>query len=423
MQAILGAARYLRAAIIGAVPAVVLTNVLPGRRRGGGEVVSQNVIDALHASGREVRVVGYRRSGDPVDERPGEATAGVRPIETRAAGPRALVWMARAVAAREPYSVAKWRSRGYTRAAQGLLRERPEAVIVDHAGLHFAAPAGDRGSLPPVIFIAHNAEAEMYDRLATAASNPGGRWVNARESRLIHQVERGLAARARQVWTLTGADADYFRGLAPDADVRQLAVASAVEAPEPAPPSVDVALLGSWSWHANALGLEWFSDRVAGRLPGDLSVEVAGAGGEWLRGRHANVTVRGVVPDAQRFLASARVVAVPSVTGGGVQVKTLDAIASGAPVVATPVAARGLGELPSSVAVAEDPAGFASELVRLAGAGDDERARMRAEAVSWSEERRERFAADVASWLDEAVRGGRERAPVAGLERSATRPA
>ncbi|HKP88792.1 MAG TPA: hypothetical protein VJT75_02340, partial [Thermoleophilaceae bacterium] len=70
--------------------AVVLTNVLPGGRRGGGEVVSQNVIDALRAAGHEVRVVGYRRAGDPPLDRPGETCAGTRPIETRAAGARAL---------------------------------------------------------------------------------------------------------------------------------------------------------------------------------------------------------------------------------------------------------------------------------------------------------------------------------------------
>jgi hypothetical protein len=402
------------------VPAVVLTNVLPGGRRGGGEIVSQSVIDALVAAGREVRVVGYRRGGDRPTEERGEVPAGVRPIETRAAGPRALAWMARALVTREPYSVAKWRSRGYARAVSEAVRVPPEVLIVDHAGLHFAAPAAVRA---PLVFIAHNAEARMYERLADAASNPAGRWVNAREARLIGAVEGALARRARQVWTLTGDDADHFRGLAPDADVRTLAVASGVEAPEAAPPACDVALIGSWSWHANALGLRWFSDEVVPLLPQDVSVDVAGAGGEWLRGRHPNVAVRGVVPDAQRFLSVARVIAVPSVTGGGVQVKTLDAIASGAPVVATPVAVRGLGELPESVAVAEDPAGFAAELVRLAGESRDARARRREEARAWSHARRERFESDVAEWVAEAVEGAPGEAPAAASERSATRPA
>ena len=382
--------------------AVVLTNVLPRARRSGGEIVSQSVIDALAGAGHEVRVVGYRRLGDPVQDAPGDVSAGTRPIETRIARMRALVWTVRALARREPYSVAKWRSRGYARAARDVLREGADAVIVDHAGLHFAALAAADGLLP-TIFIAHNAEAETYGRLAATATNPLGRWTYAREARLIGAVEAALARRARQVWTLTDADAAYFRGLAPTADVRTLAVASAVRPTPPADAAGGVAVIGRWTWRANALGLEWFTADVVPHLPPDLAVDVAGEGAEWLAGRHPNVAVHGVVPDAARFLAAARVVAVPSVEGGGVQVKTLDAIASGAPVVATPVAVRGLAPLPGSVVVTEDAAVFASELVRLAGAPAGERLRMREEATRWSDARRERFEADAADWLAEAV--------------------
>jgi glycosyltransferase involved in cell wall biosynthesis len=248
--------------------------------------------------------------------------------------------------------------------------------------------------------------------------------VNAREARLIGRVEAQLAERARQVWALTDADAAYFRSLCPGADVRTLRVAPSFDGPPPAAaPAYDVGLIGSWSWRANRAGLDWFLEQVVPELGAGLTVAVAGAGSEAVRGLTPRIEAHGVVPDAREFLARARVVAVPSVQGGGIQVKTLDAIAVGTPVVATPVAVRGLDDLPPTVAVTGDAAAFAGELRRLAAAPD--RAALREQALAWSRARRERLESDVAGWAGELATKEVARAEPAlvAQQRSAPRPA
>jgi hypothetical protein len=97
---------------------------------------------------------------------------------------------------------------------------------------------------------------------------------------------------------------------------------------------------------------------------------------------------RGPVPDAEAFLRSARVVAVPKTSGTGIQIKTLNAIASGRAVVAATSAVRGLGDLPPTVTVTDDPAEFATALREA-----------RAEpgtAREWLAERKHRFNQAVA---------------------------
>jgi glycosyltransferase involved in cell wall biosynthesis len=134
-------------------------------------------------------------------------------------------------------------------------------------------------------------------------------------------------------------------------------------------------------------------------LGDDVAVEIAGRGGDFAADRRPNVRYRGFVADAMEFLAGARAVAVPSVGGSGVQVKTLDAIASGNPVVSTAVGVRGLGTVPRSVRVEDDPAEFAAalrEALRAESAPDD--------ALEWARVRRERFAADVAEAVEAAAR-------------------
>ena len=389
---------------------VVLTTVLPAGRRGGGEVVTQSIVDALSAAGTGVRVIGYRRPDDTRPLATGEIAAGRRPIETAGAGLRALGWMARALVTRSPYSCAKFDSRAYMRAARQATEARPEAVIADHAQVASAVRRGVAGPVP-LVFVAHNAESRVYAELANEAGDPGRRWVNAREARLVGRAEAQLARTARQVWTLTAADADYFRGIAPAADVRMLAVASSIDTPdELPPPEYDVALIGSWSWRSNARGLEWFADEVVPLLPAGIAIEVAGAGAESMRGRHPNVAVRGVVPDAQAFLSRARVVAVPAVAGGGVQVKTLDAIACGVPVVATPKAARGIDSVPASVDVASTAQEFATALADRVRRGD--RAAQLDDAVAWSAARRSAFDATVAGAIAELTGEDRDSAAV-----------
>jgi glycosyltransferase involved in cell wall biosynthesis len=156
----------------------------------------------------------------------------------------------------------------------------------------------------------------------------------------------------------------------------------------------DVATLGSWTWTANGEGLRWFVEHVVPRLPEGVDVHVGGAGAEPIAG-DAPVTLHGRVPDAMEFLQGARVVAAPSVAGSGVQVKTLDAIAAGRPVVATPVATRGLANLPPAVRVAETPEAFAAAVAEAlrSPAGD-------ADGHAWAQARTDAFVDQVRAALE-----------------------
>jgi hypothetical protein len=252
--------------------------------------------------------------------------------------------------------------------------------------------------------------------------------VNRREARRIEAVERELAAAATRVWTLSEADARGLEELGA-AQTRAFALAPAADAAERAGPGTgadgpgragpgtaedergragpgtgedgagyDVGLLGTWTWAANAAGLRWFLDEVRGRLPESVRVGVAGAGAPGdLRG----AVGLGVVPDAGAFLRGSRVVAIPSVAGSGVQVKTLDAIAAGVPVVATSVALRGIPDPPPTVRVADDPREFAAAVSEVLARPDGAGSAAAQAARDWTEARRERFRADVAAAVEE----------------------
>ena len=383
------------------------TTVLPSARLTGGERASLAFVEGMREAGHRVRVVGYRRPGVATEGAVDEIAVGTRSIETRGAGPRAAVWLASALGSGRPYSVAKYRSRAYRRALRSALAsEPPDLVVIDHAQI---APALE-GIPPeiPAVLLAHNVEHRLYEDAGSDTRGPLG-WLNRREARAIAAVERAAAQRVQRVWALTSTDAEAF---ADRAAARAFSL-PVEDPPEPRAPRRDIGLLGTWTWEANAAGLSWFLDSVVPLLPDGLSIAVAGAGAERWADRGGGVRLLGRVPDARAFLASCRVVAVPATAGAGVQVKTLDAIASGRPVVATPLALRGIDDAPAGIAVTMDAPGFADALSE-ALQGDPSRVALDA-ARGWTERRRRDFRAALASELAALEESTVARGPAAGL--------
>jgi hypothetical protein len=300
--------------------------------------------------------------------------------------------MAGALARREPYTVAKFRSSALaSRLRSVLTAERPSLVVVDHARMTWTIPP--EGFDCPFVHIAHNVEHSVYAQNA-AGRRPPSSWVHAREARALEGVERSVVQRADGVWTLTSSDAAALAALGSSTTPRSFGLPASASLLGGSGTDValdhDIGLLGSWTWKPNAAGLRWFVSEVAPHLPASAGVAIGGAGAEQIAN---GFDYRGRVPDAGAFLHASRVIAVPSTTGGGVQLKTLDAIATGRPLVATSVAMRGLEDPPPTVRIADDPRSFAAALVEALAASSDAAASEAARA--WTVERRARFQADV----------------------------
>lgn len=348
---------------------LLLTTVLPSERHGrtGGEIVTAHVVAALRGLGHTVRVIGYGRPGyRPVD---GEILAECRPIETSNAPLWASLWFARAILHGQAYSMQKYTGRSYQNVLAETLREQHwDRIILDHVQTAWLLPAlaGEH-----VTHLSHNGEAGLYAERAESGSLIR-RFVFGREAQFMRAAEKALASTAQSVWTLTKANAEYFK---------KLGAASAVVLPIPPMPmpidfqpgatEYDVGLLGTWSWGPNRAGLDWFCSKVVPLLPKTFKIAIAGLGADELSNRLPNVLILGRVADAAEFLGKSRCIAVPSVAGDGIQIKTLDAISIGRPVIATLHALRGIEDVPERVRIANTPHEFAAALIEMAKQADN----------------------------------------------------
>ncbi len=126
----------------------------------------------------------------------------------------------------------------------------------------------------------------------------------------------------------------------------------------PHPPVVK--LFGNWAWAPNEAGLRWFLEEVWPRREERESWACQIAGTGVVGPLPPGVVAVGRVESLSDFLADATVVAVPVRNGVGAPVKFAEALASGAPVLASLAGAPNLASL--AACVSDEPSHWAHTL-------------------------------------------------------------
>ncbi|HEY5974721.1 MAG TPA: glycosyltransferase family 4 protein, partial [Geobacteraceae bacterium] len=115
------------------------------------------------------------------------------------------------------------------------------------------------------------------------------------------------------------------------------------------------------------------------------------------------VTVTGYVEDLDRCHKEAAVFVAPILTGGGIIVKLLDALAAGTPTVSSSFGNEGVGAVAGrDLLVADEPAAFAAAVVRLL---DDQEYAARLGASGQAFVRQQYGREAVMARLDEVIAG------------------
>ncbi len=353
---------------------VFATSIVPdGRPSTGYEIANAAILGALRRAGVRVTVLGFAWPGSQPSEPEQTILLGHVDVRTDNASLRQKVeWTARAMAAGTTFSSIKLRIVSVDDVRVALRSIGPvDGYVLNSVQLAaaFEGAFDDR----PSIFVAHNVEHRSAEENAAAASSAMQRFLFAREARLLKTIEARLCSKARFVFTLAEEDRAAL-GVADDARSAVLPLVTRETAPAPEPRTItcDAALIGTWTWQPNRIGLDWFLEKVVPHLRADFRIRIAGRIAGPVRSEHPGVEFVGRVPDAADFVRSAAVIPLISTAGSGVQLKTIETFELGLPSVATSLSLRGIGAPPQNCVVADDPAAFARALeAAAAGAPHD----------------------------------------------------
>lgn len=345
------------------------TSIIPDGTAGSGyEIGNAAMLDALRRTAAKVTVLGYSLPGRPPADPDQSIVLGEVDVVTEGASPlKKMGWLMRAVSAGIPFSSAKVATVPASELRAAIAKAGPFDGYIMNSVQFAGAYEGVFDDLPSV-FIAHNVEHISAEQNALSAGSAFQRMLFRREAGLLKQLEARLCEKARFIFTVAEEDR---APLGIDQPNRSIALTlSTRSTPPPAPAKRDIAcdaaLIGTWTWQPNRIGLEWFLNEVTPHLPSDFRIHIAGAVPEGLAATHPGVKFVGRVASAQEFVCSAAVIPLASRAGTGVQLKTIETFELGLPSVATSSSLRGIDFVPENCVHADDPKAFAEALLRLA---------------------------------------------------------
>lgn len=383
-----------------------LTTILPLKGHSGGEIVSRLVIDKLISLGYEVDVLGYLRKNDiNLDIPPYMHLVKNIIIESHTSKWFVIINILKSLLTRQGYSSQKYITKEYTELLKKHLRENNYSlIIIDHSQMGWLLDFIP--SHIKTVFIAHNVEYDLYQELSQDASmNLLFRKIYNREAKKILSLEKRLISISQFVWVLTNKNLQRYAEFCPNYKEKlKTIVIPPIKEPKSnirvTSESWDIGIIGTWTWDANNKGLVWFFEEIYPLLPKDISIRVAGKGADWLQHKYENVAYLGFVQDANIFMQNSKVIAIPSIAGDGVQIKSIQSISLGQQIVATSFALRGIDNIPIYVSLADKPNVFAQKLIDIISS---EQQNYKDFAIQWSKERNIQFKNVILECLKEVI--------------------
>ena len=205
----------------------------------------------------------------------------------------------------------------------------------------------------PTAYCAHNLESSFRHRLDESHMS----------ERALQRFERLLLESYEESWMVSEADMEGARALAPGAKLRLVPNVVDVAAIEPVPPRSgqrSLLFVADLTYEPNRDAIEFVSDSVMPELwkrDPEVKLILVGKGSAGVRPADPRIEPQGFVPDLREVYAAAGCVVVPLREGGGSPLKFVEALAFGAPIVATPRAAAGLEVLAGEHYLEADPDG------------------------------------------------------------------
>lgn len=264
-----------------------------------------------------------------------------------------------------------------------------EAIVVFSGQMGQYIPASFKGR---VIIDLCDVDSAKFDAYGESGAFPR-KWIDAREGRLLRNIEQALVERSHVTTLITDAEANLLRSRLSNANGQDIrAIGNGIDAvffdpasiqahPELSGEGAHFVFTGQMDYPPNFAAclrmIDHILPAIRAKLPNAIFHVVGRAPVSELTARDGKEGVRvwGGVPDVRPFIQSATAVVAPLTIARGVQNKVLEAMAMARPVVLSAEAATGINAVDGEhFAIGSSDAAIAAHLLRYALSADHARA-------------------------------------------------
>lgn len=357
---------------------LILTNKLPYPPRDGGSIATLNMLTGLYDAGNQITCLALNTAKHPFPVKmiPKEIRESIRFLGVDCdSSIRPFQMGINLLFSRDPYIANRFDIKAFRKELTSLLRINSFDIIQlegPYPGQYLDIIR--RESNARVSLRAHNVEHLIWERKALHEKSPIKKWYLLNMAKRLKRYELGIASQADLLIPISKPDQSYFRQLGLNKPMLTIPAGFAMEnyhlTQLPSEPSLF--FIGALDWLPNQEGLTWFIQKVFGLLISELpelKFHVAGrnAPAQFEKMlKHPNIEYHGEVENAITFMQSYRVMVAPLLTGSGIRIKIIEAMALGRPVVTTTIGIEGI-EINDTqiVAVEDDPYRFSNQVVNL----------------------------------------------------------
>jgi glycosyltransferase involved in cell wall biosynthesis len=351
-------------------------NKSPFPAREGGPIAMKSIIDGLLSAGHQVKVLAVNSEKYQVDYQ-------LVPEEIRQKTNLKLVNVdlrikplgaLQALIKNKSYHVERFISRDFESELVSMLTEDDYDIV--QLETVFMAPYISvirKNSNAAIVLRAHNIEHLIWKRLARQSRFYLKRIYLNHLSETLKRFELDSLNRVDGIAAITRKDAAFFKG------VTHKTVVDIPYGINPAiyEPSYEVAKspvffhLGSMNWIPNQEGIKWLLEKVwplvISKNPEAHLVLAGRFMPEWLLNYKAKgIEVVGEVSDANEFVRNNHIAVVPLLSGSGIRIKIIEAMALGKTVVTTRIGAEGINYSDlTNIYIANDAAKMAAVMGQL----------------------------------------------------------
>jgi polysaccharide biosynthesis protein PslH len=267
-----------------------------------------------------------------------------------------------------PLSIWRNMSPGFMSIVKDLRKTHWDYVYVDH---WLVWPAARWFQASKRVLHLHNAEHLLFSR---AAQNYPFfvRLALTVEAKRVASYLRRVCAQSDEVHYLSESDRLESRAIGCNTYDHVFHPSVAIQSLRHGCFGERILFAGTLSWQPNEEGLRWFLAEVRPLLPDTAIVEIVGGepNSQLLeissRVEHCPVLWHGRVPEVDPYYRRASVFAAPLLSGSGIKIKILNALAYGLPVVTTSTGIEGFPtDWGSAIRVADSPEDFAEAIREL----------------------------------------------------------